>query len=208
MKAKQRVPALRSGQSDDLVAGSSAASRISLQRAHWDGNSPPYGREPGECRFNEIPTLNSYSPRLLSRGNFVNSGDDMTDTVVIPSGDVNRLVYVAIAGARDDAETDLLAGLTSHLLRRQPTATVTTLRNAINEVQAAIAAHRPARESDLAANSALLMSRLLTRVVPALTTSEVKGAARDYTRAFFRSHRAGTPLRRQVAPLELQFDRF
>jgi hypothetical protein len=132
----------------------------------------------------------------------------MADTVVIPPGDVNRLVYVAIAGARDDAETDLLAGLTSHLLRRRPKATVTTLRNAIDELQAAIAGHRPARESDLAANSALLMSRLLTRAVPALTTPAVKRAARDYTRAFFRSHRAGTPLRRQVAPLELQFDRF
>ena len=146
MKAKQRVPTLRSSQSDDLVAGSSAASRISLQRAHWDGKSPPYGREPGECRFNEIPTLNSYSPRRLSRGNFVNSGDDTTDTVVIPPDNVDRLVYVAIAGARDNAETDLLAGLTSHLLRRRPKATVTTLRNAIGELQAAIAAHRPARD--------------------------------------------------------------
>ena len=81
----------------------------------------------------------------------------MADTVVIPPRDVDRLVYVAIAGARDDAETDLLAGLTSHLLRRRPQATVTTLRNAIDELQAAIVAHRPARESDLAANSALLM---------------------------------------------------
>ena len=63
----------------------------------------------------------------------------MADTVVIPPGDVDRLVYVAIAGARDDAETDMLAGLASHLLRRQPTAAVTTLRNAIHELQAAIA---------------------------------------------------------------------
>src|SRR4029077_11697515 len=115
----------------------------------------------------------------------------MADTVVIPPRDVNRLVYVAIAGARDDAETDLLAGLTSHLLRRQPNATVTTMRNAIDELQAAITANPPAGEYDLAANSALLMSRLLTRAVPALTTPAVNLAARDYPRAFFRSQRAG-----------------
>ena len=36
----------------------------------------------------------------------------------------------------------------------------------------------------------------------------MRTAARDYTRAFFASHRAGAPLRRQVAPLDLQFDRF
>ena len=41
----------------------------------------------------------------------VNSGVHAADTVVIPPGDVDRLVYVAIAGARDDAETDLLAAL-------------------------------------------------------------------------------------------------
>ena len=128
-------------------------------------------------------------------------------SVVVPAADLDRLVYVAIAGARDDAETDLLAGLTRHVLSGSPKVGC-RLSSAIVELQAAIAAHRPAREADLAVNTALLMSRLLTRAVPALTTPAVKRAARDYTRAFFRSHRAGTPLRRQVAPLELQFDRF
>jgi hypothetical protein len=42
---------------------------------------------------------------------------------------------------------------------------------------------------------------LLTRVVPALTTPLVREAARDYTREFFRSHRAGTALIAATATL-------
>ena len=52
------------------------------------------------------------------------------------------------------------------------------------------------------------MSRLLTRVVPALTTPILRNAARDYTRAFLNSYRRGTSSLRQVAPIDLQFDRF
>jgi len=37
----------------------------------------------------------------------------MGDTVVIPPATQTALVYGAIAGARDDAETDLLSGVTS-----------------------------------------------------------------------------------------------
>ena len=132
----------------------------------------------------------------------------MAETVVIAPADLDRMVYVAIAEARDDATTDLLAGIARHVVERQPDISAAELDAAVVEVREAIAAHRPAREADLARNSALLLSRLLTRVVPALTTPIVRAAARDYTRAFFASHRAGAPLRRQVAPLDLQFDRF
>ena len=132
----------------------------------------------------------------------------MAETVVIAPADLDRMVYVAIAEARDDAITDLLAGIARHVVERQPDVSAAELDAALVEVREAIAAHRPAREADLARNSALLLSRLLTRVVPALTTPIVRAAARDYTRAFFASHRAGAPLRRQVAPLDLQFDRF
>ena len=133
----------------------------------------------------------------------------MAETIVaVPAAELDRLIYVAIAGARDDAETDLLAGLARYVVERQPEVSAAVLRSAIMELRDAIDAHRPARANDLARNSSLLMSRLLTRVVPVLVTPLVREAARDYTRAFFRSHRAGTALRRQVAPLDLQFDQF
>jgi hypothetical protein len=133
----------------------------------------------------------------------------VADTIVaVPAADLDRLVYLAVVEARDDAETDLLAGVARHVVDRSPDVSAEVLSAAIVELHDAIAAHRPTRQAELARNSSLLMSRLLTRVVPALSTPLVRDAARDYTRAFFRSHRAGTPLRRQVAPLDLQFDRF
>ena len=81
-------------------------------------------------------------------------------SVVVPAAELDRLIYVAIAGARDDAETDLLAGLARHVVERQPDVSAAELTSAIVELRDAIVAHRPAREADLARNTSLLMSRL------------------------------------------------
>lgn len=133
----------------------------------------------------------------------------MADTVVtIPAAELDRLVYVAIAEARDDAETELLAGLADRILAARPDVTPADLTAAIAELQDQVAATRPTRATELSSNTALLMSRMLTRSVPRLVLDQSRLGARDYTRAFFRSHRSGVPLRRQVAPLDLEFDRF
>jgi hypothetical protein len=133
----------------------------------------------------------------------------MAETVVtIPAANLDRLVYVAIAEARNDAETELLAGLADRILQRRPNVTPANLSAAIEELRAAIAATRPVRAAELGSNTSLLMSRMLTRSVLRLTSIRPREGARDYTRAFFRSHRDGVPLRRQVAPLDLEFDRF
>ena len=44
----------------------------------------------------------------------------MAAPVAIPAADLDRAVYVAIAGARDDAATDMLAGVAQQILVRQP----------------------------------------------------------------------------------------
>jgi uncharacterized protein (DUF2384 family) len=52
----------------------------------------------------------------------------MAETIVtIPAADLDRLVYVAIAEARDDAETELLAGLADRILQRRRTSRRATL---------------------------------------------------------------------------------
>ena len=133
----------------------------------------------------------------------------MAETIVtIPAADLDRLVYVAIAEARNDAEIELLAGLADRILQRRPNVAPANLAAAIEQFRAVIATTRPARAAELAPNTSLLMSRMLTRSVPGLTSTVSREGARDYTRAFFRSHRDGVPLRRQVAPLDLEFDRF
>ena len=92
----------------------------------------------------------------------------MAETIVtIPAADLDRLVYVAIAESRNDAETELLAGLADRILQRRPNVTPANLTAAIEEFRAAIAANRPARAAELASNTSLLMSRMLTRSVPA-----------------------------------------
>jgi hypothetical protein len=132
----------------------------------------------------------------------------MADPIAIPAADLDRLVYVAVAGARDDAETDILAGVAQRIVAQRPDVSAAQLRGAITELRDAIAANRPARHADLARDSALLMSRLLTRVIPTLTGSVLRDGAREYTRAFLNSYRRGTSSLRQVAPIDLQFDRF
>lgn len=130
------------------------------------------------------------------------------DRVTVSAIVLNRAVYMAIAGARDDAETDILAGVVHHIALQNARITTRRLSAAIGELRDALAAGRPARQADLAGDSALLMSRLLTRVVPALVNPILRAAARDYTRGFLNSYRRGTSSLRQVAPIDLQFDRF
>ena len=132
----------------------------------------------------------------------------MADPITIPAADVDRAVYVAVAGARDNAVADIMAGVAQQIVVQRPNVSAAQLRDAITELRNVIEANRPARQADLARDSALLMSRLLTRVVPALTSPMLRAAARDYTRAFLNSHRRGASSLRQVAPIDLQFDRF
>ena len=116
----------------------------------------------------------------------------MAETVVISSADLDRMVYVAIAEARDNAITDLLAGIARHVVQRRPDVSAAELDAALTEVQDAVTAHRPAREADLARNSALLLSRLLTRVVPALTTPFVRERSNTTTVPAGKRPRPGT----------------
>lgn len=132
----------------------------------------------------------------------------MADPITVTSADVDRLVYVAIAGARNDARTDILAGIAQQIVVQHPDVSTAELRGAITELYEALVANRPARENDIARDSALLMRRLLTRVIPKLTSPILRAAGRDYTRAFLNSYRRGTSSLRQVAPIDLQFDRF
>src|SRR5262249_40123798 len=119
-------------------------------------------------------------------------GFAMVDPVAVPALDLDRAVYVAVAGATDDAQTDILAGVAQQIVARQPNISTQQLRGAIAELRDTIVANRPARQIDLARDSVLLMSRLLTRVVPRLTKPILRTAARDYTRAFLNSFRRGT----------------
>jgi hypothetical protein len=126
----------------------------------------------------------------------------MADAIAIPTDDLDRAAHVAAAGARDDAEADILAAVAHHIVLQHPSVSTAQLHDAISELHAAIGFDRPARQVDLA------MNRLLTRVNPVLTSPVLRVATGDYTRAFFESHRRGTRLLRQVEPIELQFDRF
>ena len=68
----------------------------------------------------------------------------MAETIVtIPAADLDRLVYIAIAEARDDAETELLAGLADRILQRRPNITPANLTASIEQFRAAIAANSP-----------------------------------------------------------------
>lgn len=83
----------------------------------------------------------------------------------------------------------------------------TRLKQLAETVAAAIAEHRPDPARDLSPNDAFRMSRILAAVVPNLTDPLLRTAATGYTRAFLRSFRQGAGQRRQVQPLDLQFDR-
>jgi hypothetical protein len=62
----------------------------------------------------------------------------MAETIVtIPAADLDRLVYVAIAEARNDAQTERLAGLADRILQRRPNVTPVGSRSGA-------APHRPA----------------------------------------------------------------
>lgn len=132
----------------------------------------------------------------------------IANPVEVPAAELDRAVYVAVAGAADSAETDILAGVAEQIVTRQPNISTSLLLAAIVELHDAVAANRPSRESSQARDSALLMTRLLARVVPHLTNALLRTAARDYTRAFLNSFRRGTSSLRQVEPIDLQFDRF
>src|SRR5262245_53993537 len=132
----------------------------------------------------------------------------MADPISVSAADLDRTVYAAIAGAKDNADTDILAGIAERIVARRPDVSTAELSGAIVEVRDALGARRPARLPEFTSDSALLMTLLLTRAVPALTGVVAREGARDFTRAFFDSHRRGTSLPRQVAPLTLQFDRF
>jgi hypothetical protein len=59
----------------------------------------------------------------------------------VPAAELNRLIYVAIAGAQDDAEVDLLAGLARCAVERHPDVSAAVLQSAIVELREAIVAH-------------------------------------------------------------------
>lgn len=132
----------------------------------------------------------------------------MTAPIAVSAKELQRTVYVAVAGARDDAETDILAGMTVSIVAQRPDISTDELSNAVAALRDTLAANRPERVADFVRDSVLLMVRLLTRVVPHLTSPTLRSAARDYTRSFLGSFRRGTNSLQQVAPLDLQFDRF
>jgi hypothetical protein len=65
-------------------------------------------------------------------------------TVVLSAAELDRLVYVAIAVAADDAENDLIAGLVRRVVERNPDGSAAVLSGAIVEIRDAVVAHRPA----------------------------------------------------------------
>ena len=131
----------------------------------------------------------------------------MSEPIIVPAAKLNQAVYIAVAIAREDLETDILAGVTCHMLLEHGGLSTQEIRAAIDELQQAITAQRPDPRFDLSPNASIAISRILSRVVPALTTPVLRDGARRYTRAFLSSHRRDTGQLRQVAPIELQFDR-
>ena len=67
----------------------------------------------------------------------------MSEPFTLSAGKVNEAVYVAVATAREDPETDILAGITCHMLLEHGGLATQEIRAAIGELQAAIAANRP-----------------------------------------------------------------
>jgi hypothetical protein len=131
---------------------------------------------------------------------------DPLPPVTMPKQDVDREVYLAIA-ATSSPETDVLAGIVRHLLLLRPNMGTPQLKQSSETIAAAIAQHRPDPARDLSPDDAFRMSRILVAVVPHLDDALLHEAAAGYTRAFLRSFRQGASQRRQVQPLDLQFDR-
>jgi hypothetical protein len=130
----------------------------------------------------------------------------MSDPLTMSKEAVDREVYLAVA-ATSSPETDVLAGIFRHLLLLRPNMGIPELKQASEAIATAIAQHRPDPVRDLSPDDAFRMSRILTAVVPRLTDDLLREAAVSYTREFLGSFRQGTSQRRQVQPLDLQFDR-
>lgn len=113
-----------------------------------------------------------------------------------------------MAAANDDADADILAGVTYNIALEHPEASAQQILLALADLRDTIAAHRPDPRTAQPSNSSVLMSRILTRAVPALSTPLARDGARAFTRAFLDSHRRGTSQQRQVASIDLQFDRY
>jgi cell division septum initiation protein DivIVA len=126
--------------------------------------------------------------------------------ITVRKRDIDREIYLAIA-ATADAETDIVAGILDRLVAARPGLPAARLTQASEAVAAAIAANRPDPTTDLSPNEAFRMSRILAAVVPKLSDPLLRDAAADYTRAFLGSFRASAAQRRQIQPLDLQFDR-
>ncbi|MER5326912.1 hypothetical protein [Streptosporangium roseum] len=124
----------------------------------------------------------------------------------MPKKAVDREVYLAVA-ATSRPETDVLVGIVRHLLLLRPNMETSALKQSIEAIAAFIALHRPDPARDLSPDDAFRMSRILAAVVPHLTDALLHEAAAGYTREFLRSFRQGASQRRQVQPLDLQFDR-
>lgn len=127
--------------------------------------------------------------------------------ITLSAAAVNEAIYVALATAKGDIATDIVAGITGEMLSAHPNLSANAIRAAVTELDGAVAANRPDPASDISPNDAIRMSRVLARVVPALTRPELRDGARRYTQLFMRGCRRGSGRLRQVAPLELQFDR-
>jgi hypothetical protein len=127
-------------------------------------------------------------------------------SVTMPKEAVDREVYLAVA-ATCSPETDVLAGIVRHLLLLRPNMETLELKQSIELIAASIAQHRPDPVRDLSPDDAFRMCRILVAVVPHLTDALLHEAAADYTRELLRSFRQGATQRRQVQPLDLQFDR-
>ncbi len=124
----------------------------------------------------------------------------------MPKEAVDREVYLAVA-ATSSPETDVLAGTFRHVLLLRPNMGTPELKQACEAIATAVAQHRPDPTRDLSPDEAFRMSRTLTAVVPRLTDDLLRQAAVRYTREFLGSFRQGASQRRQVQPLDLQFDR-
>jgi hypothetical protein len=127
-------------------------------------------------------------------------------TVTMPKKAVDREVYLAVA-ATSSPETDVLAGIVRHLLLLRPNMGTPQLKQSSETIAASIAEHRPDPARDLSPDDAFRMSRILVAVVPQLADALLREAAAGYTREFLHSFRRGASQRRQVQPLDLQFDR-
>jgi hypothetical protein len=132
----------------------------------------------------------------------------MPDQFEISAAELNQAVYVAIAAAVEDPQLDILAGVTYFMLQRHPNLLAGEIQAAIEELQGSIQASSPDREVDLSPDDTIYMSRVLTRLVPAVTNAHLQDGAEAYTRAFLNSFRRNVDPFRQVASIETQIDQF